>query len=68
MKIANIDGESLHIFWKTRGISMKFSVKDMAIKQGFSLSLEDSILKNLEKTAREVQIDPESLSTPRETF
>ena len=68
MKIANIDGESLHIFWKTRGISMKFSVKDMAIKQGFSLSLEDSFLKNLEKTAREVQIDPESLSTPRETF
>ena len=47
---------------------MKFSVKDMAIKQGFSLSLEDSFLKNLEKTAREVQIDPESLSTPRETF
>ena len=68
MKIANIDGESLHIFWKTRGISMKFSAKDVAIKQGFSLSLEDSILENLEKTAREVQIDPESLSTPRETF
>ena len=47
---------------------MKFSAKDVAIKQGFSLSLEDSILENLEKTAREVQIDPESLSTPRETF
>ena len=47
---------------------MKFSVKDVAIKQGFSLSLEDSILENFEKTASEGQIDPAPLSTPREPF
>ena len=68
MEIANIDEESLHIFWKTWGISMKFSVKDVAIKQGFSLSLEDSILENFEKTASEGQIDPAPRSTPREPF
>ena len=68
MEIANIDEESLHIFWKTWGISMKFSVKDVAIKQGFNLSLEDSILENFEKTASEGQIDPAPLSTPREPF
>ena len=41
MKIANIDRESLHIFWNTWGISMKLSGK-MGFHQGFSLSLEDT--------------------------
>ena len=51
MKIANIDRESFHIFWKTSGISMKFSGKMWlmiilkVIKiQGFNLFLEDTFL------------------------
>ena len=52
MKIVNIDGENLHIFWTTLGISMKFSGKMWLMtmlkvrkKQGFTLSLEDTFLE-----------------------
>ena len=52
MKIANIDGESLHTFWTTWGISMKiFGKKWLMIilkvtkKQGFTPSLEDRFLE-----------------------
>ena len=38
MQIVNIDGENLHIFWTTWGVSMKFWEK----KQGFTLSLGDT--------------------------
>ena len=52
MKIANIDIEILHFFWNTAGNSMKFSGK-MCFKiilkvtknQGFTLSLEDTVLE-----------------------
>ena len=54
MKIVNIDGENLHIFWTTRGISMKFPGKLWLIiilkvskNQGFIFSLEDTFLKKL---------------------
>ena len=49
MKLINIDGENLHIFWITRGISMKFSGKIWLITilkvtkdQGLTLYLEDT--------------------------
>ena len=51
MKIADLDGEVLHIFWTTCGISVKFSGKMwlMILKvtknQGFTLSLEDTFLE-----------------------
>ena len=51
IKIANIDGEILHIFWTTWVISMKFWGKMwlMTIKvtksQGFTLSLEDTFFE-----------------------
>ena len=52
MKIVNIAGENLHIFWTTWGISMKFSgkIKFMIIlkftrNQGFNLSLENTFLE-----------------------
>ena len=52
MKIANTDGEILHIFWKTWGVSMKFSGKMWPIiilkitkNQGFTLSLEDTFFE-----------------------
>ena len=52
MKIPNIDRESLHIFWMTRWISMKFSGKVWLMiisratkKQSFTLSLEDKFLE-----------------------
>ena len=57
MKIANIVKESLHIFWKTCGISMKFSgmmwlmiilkVKKLKVtkNQEFTISLADTSLK-----------------------
>ena len=52
MKIANIDRESLHIFWTTWEISMKFSgkmwfmiISKVTEKQGFILSLEDTFLE-----------------------
>ena len=48
MKIANIDRESLHIFWTIWGISMKLSEKmwimimlKVTQNQGLTLSLED---------------------------
>ena len=48
MKIVNIDRESLHVFWTTWGISMRFSGKiwlmiilKVTKKQDFTLSLED---------------------------
>ena len=48
MKIANIDRESLHIFWTIWRISMKFSEKmwlmivlKVTQNQGLTLSLED---------------------------
>ena len=52
MKIANIDRESLHIFWTTWGISMKFSEKmwlmtilKVTKNQGFTLFLENTFLE-----------------------
>ena len=52
MKIANIDRENFHIFWTTWGNSIKFSGKMWLIlilkvtkKQGFTLSLEDTLLE-----------------------
>ena len=49
MKIANIDRQTLHNFWKTGGISMKFSGKmclmtilKVTKNQGFTLYLEDT--------------------------
>ena len=51
MKIVNIDEENLQIFRTTQGISMKFSGKMYLMiilkiqkKQGFSLSLENTVL------------------------
>ena len=50
MKIVNIDGEALHIFWTTSGISLKFSGKMWVMiilkftkKQGLTLSLFEII-------------------------
>ena len=52
MKIVSIEGESLHIFWTTWGISMKFSERKWLMiilkvtkKQGFTLSLESAFLE-----------------------
>ena len=52
MKIANIYGEILHIFWTTWGISMKFSEKmwlmiilKVTRTKGFTLSLEETFFK-----------------------
>ena len=64
MKKVNIDGESLHIFWKTRGktraISMRFSGKmwlmiilKVTKNQGFTLSLEDTVFEKSEGGGRE---------------
>ena len=48
MKIVNIEGENLHIFWTTWGISIKLSGKmwlmimlKVTKNKGFTLSLED---------------------------
>ena len=55
MKIQNIDRESLHIFWTSSRISMKFSGKmglmiishkNVTIEQDLTLSLEDFFLEN----------------------
>ena len=53
MKIVNIDEENLHIFRKIWRMSMTFSGKmclmiilKVTKKQGFTLSLEDTVLKN----------------------
>ena len=55
MKIANIDGKSLHISWTTWGVSMKFSGKTYHMivlkvnkNQAFTLSLQDTFLKRPE--------------------
>ena len=52
MKIVNIDGEILHIFWMTWGISIKFSGKiwlmiiiKVTKNEGFTLSLEDTVFE-----------------------
>ena len=52
MKVANIDREYLYIFWTTWGNSMKFSGKiclmvilKVTKNQGFTLSLEDTLLE-----------------------
>ena len=52
IKIANIDRKSLHNFWKTWGISMKFVGKTCLMiilkvtkNHGFTLSLEDTFFK-----------------------
>ena len=52
MKIVNIDGENIHILWKTYGISLKLSGKmwlkiilKATKKQGFTVSLEDIFLE-----------------------
>ena len=64
MKMANIDRESIHIFWTTWGISMKFSDKmwlmimlKVTKKQDFTLSSEDTFLEKPQGGQR-VQIDP----------
>ena len=51
IKIANIDGEILYIFWTTKGISMKFSGKMWIVimlkvtkKQVFTLCLSNTFL------------------------
>ena len=48
-KIVNIEGEILHMFWTTWGMSMRFSGKmrlmiilKVTKKHGFSLSLENT--------------------------
>ena len=50
MKIANIDRESLHIFWANWGISLKFSGKmwlmiilKLTKNHGSTVSLEDAL-------------------------
>ena len=52
MKIANIDRESLHNFWTTQGISMKFTEKmcfmiilKVTKNQHLNLSLEDTLFE-----------------------
>ena len=52
MKIVKFDGENLHIFWTTWGVSMNFSGKlrlmitlKVTNDQGFTLSLEDTFLE-----------------------
>ena len=52
MKIVNIDGENLHIFQTTRGVSMKFSVKVCLMiilkvmkNQGFTFRLDNAVLE-----------------------
>ena len=52
MKIVNMDEENLHIFWMTWEISMKCSGKmwlmiilKVTKNQGFTLSVEDTVLK-----------------------
>ena len=67
MKLANIDRDILHDFWTTWGISMKFSGKmwlriilKVTKNQGFTLSLEDTFLKN-PQGGRGGQIDPQAV-------
>ena len=52
MKIVNIDEESLHMFWTSSGISMKFSEKvwlmiilNITKNQDFTLSLKNTFLE-----------------------
>ena len=68
IKLANIDRESLHIFWTIWGISMKFSGKMWLIiilkitkNQGFTLSLEDAFfIKSQERMGGWVKLTPSS--------
>ena len=55
MKVATIDRETLHNYWTTWGISMKFSGKmwhmiilDVTKNQGVTLSLEDKFFEKLQ--------------------
>ena len=61
MKIINIDGGNLHMFWTTWGISMKFSgnmrlmiMLKVTENQGFTLFPEDTLLKK----PQEVKLTP----------
>ena len=52
MKIVNIEGQNIYIFWLTRGISRKFSGKMWFLiilkftkKHGLALSLENIFLE-----------------------
>ena len=63
MKIANIDGKNLHIFWTT-GISMRFSgkmwlmiISKVTKNQDFTLSLEDTFLEKPQGGVKGAQID-----------
>ena len=66
MKIANIDREFLHIFWTSRGNSMKFSGK-MCFKvilkvtknQVSNLSIGDTFFKNT-TGLREANLTPQA--------
>ena len=62
MKIVNTDGENLDFFWTTREISMKFSGKmwlmimlKVTKNQGFTLSLEDTILEPTKQSLLSVE-------------
>ena len=62
MKIVNIDGENLHIFWTTGEILMTFSGKlwliiilELKKKQDLILSLKDTFL---EKPEEKCQTNP----------
>ena len=65
MKIVNIFGENLHVFWTSWGISMKFLGKMWLIiilkitkNQGFILSLEDTFLENYKNGGAELTPNP----------
>ena len=65
MKIANIDRESLHIFWTTWEISMKFSGKVCLViilkvtkNQGFTLSLWDTFFEKPQGGGRQIDSPP----------
>ena len=65
MKKVNIDEESLHIFWTTWGILMRFSGKmsfmiilKFTKNQGFHISLEDTFL---EKPQGNIKLTPSLL-------
>ena len=52
MKIVKIDGDNLHVFWATWGLSMKFSEKNVAYdnikshkKYSFTLSEENTFFE-----------------------
>ena len=64
MKIVNIDGENLYVFWATLGISIKFLGKMWLImilkvteNQGFTLYIEHKLFKKL----RGIKLIPQPL-------